>query len=113
MVRVLALCLSVALICFGVVGIWSPLPRWLVAMDLVAGCVGILLDFLLWKTYGRYSVAVSLVMAMGLVAIVFAAMVTNAISWLSWCMIGIAAAFVLIAAARGREGYSAGKELEL
>jgi hypothetical protein len=111
MVRVLTLCLSVALICLGVVGIWSPLPRWLVAMDFVAGGVGMLLDAVLWKTHGRYSIAVSLAMALGLVAIVFAAMVTNATSWLTWCMIGIAAAFVLVAAARGREGYSAGEDL--
>jgi hypothetical protein len=111
MVRVLALCLSVALICLGVVGIWSPLPRWLVGLDFAAGALGILLDFVLWKTYGRYSVAVSLVMALALVAIVFGGMVTNATSWLTWCMLGIAAAFVLIAAARGKEGYSAGEDL--
>jgi hypothetical protein len=112
MVRVLALCLSLALIIFGVVGVTMGAAHWLIALDFVAGAIGLGLDAFLWRTQGRWSVVVSFAMATALVVLFFAGIAANASPVVSWLTFAVGVAFFAIGCARafGRSMY--GGELE-
>lgn len=112
MVRVLALCLSLALIMFGVVGVTLGAAHWLIAIDFAAGAVGLGLDVLLWSTQGRWSVIVAFGMATALVVLSFVGIVSNAAPWLSWSIFGVGAAFFAIGCARAFAKTLYGGELE-
>jgi hypothetical protein len=112
MVRVLGLCLSLALIVFGVMGVTLGAAPWLIALDFVAGAIGLGLVAFLWHTQGRSSVIVAFGMALGLVVLFFAAMVANASPVLSWLIFGVGAAFFAIGCARAFSGSMYGGELE-
>ena len=100
MVRVLALCLSLALVMFGVAGVTLGAPLWLVALDFVAGAIGLALDVVLWSTQGRWSVIVAFAMATALVVLFFAGIVADATAWMSWCIFAVGVAFFAIGCAR-------------
>jgi hypothetical protein len=100
MVRVFALCLSLALIVFGVLGVSLGAAHWLIALDFVAGAVGLGLDALLWSTQGRWSVVVAFAMSTALVVLFFIGIVAGAAPWLSWSIFGVGAAFFAIGCAR-------------
>ena|SRR5437868_2481097 len=112
MVRVLALCLSLALIMFGVVGVTLGAAHWLIAVDFAAGAVGLALDALLWSTQGRWSVVVSFGMATALVVLFFIGIVANASPLLSWSLFGVGTAFFAIGCARAFARTMYGGELE-
>ena len=112
MVRVLGLCLSLALIIFGVMGVTLGAATWLIALDLVAGAIGLGLVAFLWHTQGRSSVIVAFGMAVALVVLFFAAMATGANAVLSWCIFFVAAAFFAIGCARAFAGSMYAGELE-
>jgi len=100
MVRVLAMVLSVALIVFGVAGVAYGAAHWLIALNFVAGAIGLGLDAMLWRTEGRWSVIVSFAMATALVVLFFAGIVTNASPSLSWMTFAVGVAFFAIGCAR-------------
>ena len=100
MVRVLTLCLSLALIMFGVVGVTLGAAHWLVAVDFAAGAIGLGLDALLWSTQGRWSVIVAFGMSTALVVLFFAGVAANAAAWMSWSIFGVAVAFFAVGCAR-------------
>jgi hypothetical protein len=100
MVRVFAMCLSMALIVLGVAGATLGAPHWLVALDFIAGAIGLGLDLVLLATQGRSSVIVAFGMATGLAVLFFAAVVANVTPWMSWSLFGIGAAFFAIGCAR-------------
>lgn len=100
MVRVLTLCLSLALVMFGVVGVTLGAAHWLIALDFAAGAVGLGLDVLLWSTRGRWSVIVAFAMSTALVVLFFAGIAANAAAWMSWSIFGVAVAFFGIGCAR-------------
>jgi len=104
-VRVLGLCFAFALLCLGVVGLTSDVPRWLVALDFTAGAIGVVLDGILWMTHGRGSVMVALGMAAGLGVLFVASVVTHQTTWLSWCILFFGGAYLALGLAR------AGQEL--
>jgi hypothetical protein len=112
MVRVLTLCLSMALIMFGVAGVTLGAAHWLLAVDFVAGAVALGLDALLWSTQGRWSVIVAFGMATALVVLFFAGIATNASPWLSWSIFGTGAAFFAIGCARAFSRSMYGGEIE-
>ena len=113
MVRVLALCLSLALFVLGVAGVTLGAPTWLIVLDFIGGAIGFGLDAVLWATQGRWSVIVAFAMATALVVLFFAGIVTNATPWLSWSIFGIGAAFFAIGCARAFARTLYGGELEL
>jgi len=113
MVRVLALCLSLALFVLGVAGVTLGAPTWLIVLDFIGGAIGFGLDAVLWATQGRWSVIVAFAMATALVVLFFAGIVTNATPWLSWSIFGIGAAFFAIGCARAFAHSMYGGELEL
>ena len=100
MVRVFGLCLSLALMAFGVVGATTGAPLWLVALDFVGGGIGLVLDAILWATQGRWSVIVAFAMATALVVLFFAGVVANAPPWLSWSIFGVGTAYFAVGCAR-------------
>ena len=112
MVRVFALCLSLALLMFGVVGVTLGAAHWLIALDFAAGAIGLALDAVLWRTQGRWSVIVSFGMATALVVLFFASMATGAKPAFSWCIFGVGAAFFAVGCARAFAGSMYGGELE-
>ncbi|HWE28244.1 MAG TPA: hypothetical protein VHB97_09595 [Polyangia bacterium] len=112
MVRVFALCLSLALLMFGVVGATLGAAHWLIGLDFAAGIIGLLLDAVLWKTQGRWSVIVSFAMATALVVLFFAGIATNAAAWLSWCIFAVGVAFFAIGCARAFARTMYGGEIE-
>jgi hypothetical protein len=112
MVRVFALCLSLALVVFGVVGVTLGAAHWLVALDFVAGAIGLALAAVLWHTQGRWSVIVAFGMATALVVLFFASMATGAPPSLSWCIFGVGAAFFAVGCARAFSRGMYGGELE-
>mgnify|MGYP001547371122 FL=1 len=113
MVRVFALCLSLALIVFGVVGVTLGAALWLVVLDFVAGAVGLGLDALLWTTQGRWSVLVAFAMSTALVVLFFIAVVAGASPWLSWAIFGVGAAFFAVGSARAFSRSLYGGELHV
>ena len=100
MVRVLTLCLSLALVMFGLVGVTLGAAPWLVALDFVAGAVGLGLDAFLWSTEGRWSVIVAFGMATLLVLLFFGGVVADAAPWLSWSIFGVGTAFFALGCGR-------------
>jgi hypothetical protein len=100
MVRVLTMCLSFALIVFGLGGLFHNAPLWLVILDFVGGGIGLILDGFLWATQGRFSIIVAFAMSVAMVVLFFAAIVTNATPWLTWCTFGVGAAFFAVGCAR-------------
>ncbi|HEY2749035.1 MAG TPA: hypothetical protein VGL86_30650 [Polyangia bacterium] len=100
MVRVFTLCLSLALVVLGVAGVMHGAPTWLVALDFVAGAIGVGLDMLLLATRGRWSVLVAFAMSTGLVVLFFAAIVAGVMPWLAWSIFAAGAAFFAIGCAR-------------
>ena len=100
MVRVLTLCLSLALVMFGVVGVTLGAPHWLIALDFAAGAIGLGLDVVLWSTQGRWSVIVAFGMATALVVLFFAGIVADAAPWMSWSIFATGVAFFAIGCAR-------------
>ena len=112
MVRVLGLCLSLALILFGVMGVSLGAATWLIALDFVAGAIGLVLTAFLWHTQGRASVVVAFGMAVGLVVLFFIAMATGANPVLSWLIFAVGAAYFAIGCARAFAGSMYGGELE-
>jgi len=112
MVRVFGLCLSLALVMLGVMGVTLGAPVWLIALDFVGGAVGLALDAVLWATQGRWSVIVSFAMATALVVLFFAGVVANATPWLSWSIFGVGAAFFAIGCARAFARSMYGGEIE-
>ena len=100
MVRVFGMCLSLALIVFGVAGVTVGAPTWLIVLDIVGGVIGLGLDAFLWVTQGRWSVIIAFAMATALVVLFFAAIATGAPAWLSWCSFGVGAAFFAVGCAR-------------
>lgn len=111
MVRVLLLCLSMALVVLGVIGLTIGAPIWLVVLDFVAAAIGLGLDAMLWATQGRWSIIVAFAMAAGLVAIFFGGVVTNAAPWLCWSMFAIAIALLAMGVARVFSPSMSGGEL--
>jgi hypothetical protein len=111
-IRVLGLILSFALLVFGVIGLVTGAPRWLVALDFAAGGVGLALDAMIWWTEGRYSVYVALGMSAALIALFFAGVVSGMGAWLSWSIFAVSMAFLAVGVARtwGRDFYG-GNEL--
>ncbi len=112
MVRVFGLCLSLALIVFGVAGVTNGAPVWLIVLDFIGGGVGLALDAVLWATQGRWSVIVAFAMATALVVLFFAGIVTGSSPWLSWCIFGVGAAFFAIGCARAFSRSMYGGELD-
>ena len=104
MVRVLGLCLSLALIVFGVMGVTLGAATWLIVLDFIAGAIGLGLVAFLWRTEGRASVIVAFGMSLALVVLFFASMVANANPVLSWCIFGVGAAFFAVGCARAFSG---------
>jgi len=113
MVRVLALCLSLALFVLGVAGVTLGAPTWLVVLDFVGGAIGFALDALLWATQGRWSVIVAFGMATALVVLFFAGIAANATPWLSWSIFAVGVAYFAIGCARAFARSMYGGELEL
>jgi hypothetical protein len=100
MVRVLTLCLSLALIVFGVAGVTLGAPLWLIGLNFAAGAIGLALDGMLWMTQGRWSILVAFGMATALVMLAFVGVITSATPWLSWTIFGVGAAFFVTGCAR-------------
>jgi hypothetical protein len=112
MVRVFAMCLSMALIILGVAGVTLGAPHWLIALDFAAGALGLGLDAMLWATQGRSSVAVAFAMSTVLVLLFFVGVVANAAQWMTWGIFGIAVAFFAIGCARAFARSLYGGEIE-
>jgi hypothetical protein len=113
MVRVFAMCLSMALIILGVAGATLGAAHWVIALDFIAGAIGLGLDALLWATQGRSSVIVAFGMSTALVVLFFAAVVTNVAPWMSWCIFAVGAAFFAIGCARAFSRSMYGGEIEV
>ena len=113
MVRVLALCLSLALFVLGVAGITAGAPTWLIVLDFIGGAIGFALDAVLWATQGRWSVIVAFGMATALVVLFFAGIATNATPWLSWSIFAIGALFFAAGCGRAFARSMYAGELEL
>jgi hypothetical protein len=99
-VRVLGLCFSFALVCLAVAGLATGVPRWEVVLAFAAGGVGVLLDAILWVRRGRGSILVSLAMSIGLFVFFIVGVAAHASSWLIWCVLFFACAFLVLGAAR-------------
>jgi hypothetical protein len=106
------LCLSLALIIFGVMGVTLGAPTWLIALDFIAGAVGLVLGWFLWRTQGRSSVIVAFGMATALVVLFFVSIATGGNAVLSWCIFGVGAAFFAVGCARAFSPSMYGGELE-
>ncbi len=113
MVRVLALCLSMALFVLGVAGVTNGAPTWLVVLDFIGGGIGFALTAFLWATQGRWSVIVAFGMAVALVVLFFAGIVTNATPWLSWSIFAVGVLFFAVGCGRAFARSMYGGELEL
>jgi hypothetical protein len=113
MVRVLALCLSLALIVFGTAGVTLGAPHWQIALAFAAGAIGIVLTAILLVTQGRWSVPVAFGMAVGLVVIAVVGLFSGATPWLSWSIFGVGAGFFAIGCARALSPSMYGGELEV
>jgi hypothetical protein len=103
-VRPLTLCFSLFLIVLGIIGFVSGVPRWLVALDLMVGALGVGLDAWLWRTEGRGAVAVALVMAGVLFVSSIVGMSAHAANWMTGCMLAFACFFGVLALARYKTG---------
>ncbi|MGZ3441963.1 MAG: hypothetical protein ACXVDD_20725 [Polyangia bacterium] len=108
----LAMCLSLALIILGVMGVTLGAAHWMIALDFLAGAIGLGLDAMLWATQGRASVVVAFVMSTVLVLLFFVGVLANAAPWLSWGMFGIAVAFFAIGCGRAFSKSMYGGEIE-
>ncbi len=111
MVRVLALCLSLALMVFGVIGVTLGAAPWLIVLDFAAGAVGLALDAMLWSTQGRWSIVVAFAMAAALVLLFFVGVVAGATPWLAWSIFGVGVAFFAIGCGRALSPSMYGGEL--
>jgi hypothetical protein len=100
-----------ALIVFGVIGVTTGAPTWMVALDFAAGGIGVGLDAILWLTQGRWSIIVAFAMSAALVALFFAGVVANVPPWLSWSIFAVSVAFFAIGCARAFSSNMYGGEL--
>jgi hypothetical protein len=112
MVRVFAMCLSMALLVLGVAGVTLGAPHWLIGLDFAAGAIGLGLDAMLWATQGRASVVVAFAMSTVLAVLFFVGVAANAAGWMSWGIFGVAVAFFAIGCARAFSRSMYGGEIE-